>query len=258
MPGESTWDRNDGASTAGEARSPARTPRLRAPQKAGAGMAEAAAARSREGRPGTAAVPLKAGQAVRVALGVIAALVTGLAIGAVTEWFPSDVIPAATSGGPWVLVTFLVALTAAGIGSAAARGLACMAGLAIGYYGGSTLHTLPPSTGTASFWIPAALLIGPLTGLAAGWVRSGPPLLAQIAAGGVPGVLLAEGIATHHKLEALVGAGLMAGLLVWQARRDTSRAPAAWAAARAGAVALAACLAAGGVTVAWYLGTVPA
>jgi hypothetical protein len=202
-----------------------------------------------------------AGRALRAAQGVLAALVAGLAVGAVTQWFPSEIIAASTSGGPWVLVSFLVALTAAGIASATARGLACMLGLAVGYYGVAALHGYPVSSSTASFWIPAALLIGPLTGLAAGWVRAGSPLLAQIAAGGVPGVLLGEGIVTHHKLEMLAGSGLMAGLLIWQARRSSPQAPPARSAARTRAVALAlalaACLAAGALTVSWYLATVP-
>jgi hypothetical protein len=215
---------------------------------------------SSEGRSGVAAAPPKVGQAVRVALGVIAALAIGLAIGAVTEWFPTDVIPAATSGGPWVLVSFLVALTAAGIASATARGLACMAGLTIGYYSAGTLHALPSSTGTASFWIPAAMLIGPLVGLAAGCVRFGPPLLAHIATGGVPGMLLGESIAAHDRLAtyrlalALVGVGMLAGLLAWQVRRYASQTSTARAVtgAGAGAVALAACLATGALTVSFY------
>ena len=215
---------------------------------------EASAAQSPEARPGAAAAP-KAGQIVRSALGVLAALVIGLAIGAITEWFPSDVIAASTTGGPWVLVSFLVALTAAGIGSATARGLACMAGMAIGYYAVGTFHTIPPSSDMARFWVPVALLIGPLTGLAAGWIRSGPPLLAQIAAGGIPGVLIGESIAVHHQLEMLVGVAMMAGLLAWQTRRSAPQAPAARAAAGV-AVALAACVAAGALTASWYLGIV--
>ena len=135
-----------------------------------------------------------------MAMGVIAALVIGLTVGAVTL-LRSQVIPASTSGGPWVLVC-LVALTAAGLASATARGLACMVA-ATGYYGVAALHGYPVSGSTAGFWIPVALLIGPLTGLAAGWVRSGPPLLAQIAAGGVSGVLLGEGFAAGHELKML-------------------------------------------------------
>jgi Family of unknown function (DUF6518) len=214
----------------------------------------ASAAHIPEGFPRTAAPP-KAGRGVRSALGVLAALVIGLVIGAVTEWFPSDTIAASTSGGPWVLVSFLVALTAAGIASATARGLACMAGMAIGYYAAGTFHTLPPSSDMARFWIPVALLIGPLTGLAAGWIRSGPPLLAQIAAGGVPGVLIGESIAVRHPLEMLVGVAMMAGLLAWQTCRSASQSSAARAAAGV-AVALAACLAAGALTASWYLGIV--
>ena len=220
-------------------------------------LTEAPTAQTSEGPLRLAAAPLKAGQAVRVALGVIAALGIGLAVGAVTQLFPSQVIPASTSGGPWVLVSFLVALTAAGVASATARGLACMVGLATGYYGVAALHGYPVSSSTAGFWVPVALLIGPLTGLAAGWVRSGPPLLAQIAAGGVPGVLLGEGFAAGHELETLAGAALMAGLLAWQVRRAAAQAPAARAVAGAVAVALAACLAAGALTVSWYLATVP-
>jgi len=221
-------------------------------------LTEVSAARTSEDRLGAAAAPLNAGRAVRVALGAAAALAIGLAAGAGTQWFPSEVIPASTSGGPWVLVSFLVALTAAGVASATARGLACMVGLAVGYYGVAALHGFPVSSSTASFWIPVALLIGPLTGLAAGWIRSGPPLLAQIAAGGVPGVLIGEGIAAHHNLETLAGVGLAAALLAWQVRRSASQTPSAGAAARAVAVALAACLAAGALTASWYLGTVPA
>jgi len=223
-------------------------------------LTEVSAAHISEYRPGAAAAaPPKAGQAVRAALGVVAALVVGLAAGAVTQWFPTPVVAASTSGGPWALVSFLAALTAAGLASATARGLACMVGLAIGYYGVAALHGYPVSSSTASFWVPAALLIGPLTGLAAGWVRSGRPLLARIAAGGVPGVLLGEGIATHHELEILAGAGLMAGLLAWQARRCAAQSPPARTGARAAAlaVALAACLAAAALTAGWYLATVP-
>jgi hypothetical protein len=214
---------------------------------------EVSAARSFEGFPGFAASPLKAAQAVRAAaLGVTAALVVGLAIGAATEWYPTDVIPAATAGGPWVLVSFLVALTAAGIASATARGLACMMGLTIGYYGVGTLHTLQPSAGTASFWVPVAMVIGPLTGLAAGCVRSGAPLLGQIAAGGIPGVLLGESIAIEHRLQLLAGAGLMAVLVAWQVRRSAAQTSAAWAVARVVPVAVIACLAVGALTLSWY------
>jgi hypothetical protein len=63
-------------------------------------LTEVSTAHTSEDRPGVAAAPLKAGQAVRVALGVIAALVIGLAVGAVTQWFPSEAIPASTSGVP--------------------------------------------------------------------------------------------------------------------------------------------------------------
>jgi len=220
-------------------------------------LTEVSTAQISEGSLRVAAAPLKAGQAVRVALGVIAALVIGVAVGAVTQQFPSQVIPASTSGGPWVLVSFLVALTAAGVASATARGLACMVGLAIGYYGLAALHGYPVSGSTAGFWVPVALLVGPLTGLAAGWIRSGSPLLAHIAAGVIPGVLLGEGFAAGHQLETLAGAGLMAGLLAWQVRRAAAHAPAARAVAGAVAVVLAVCLAAGALTVSWYLATVP-
>lgn len=219
-------------------------------------LIESSAVQSSADRPAVAAAPLKAGQAVRFALGVTAALVTGVTVGAVTQWFPNDVIPASTTGGPWVLVSFLVALTAAGIGSATARGLACMLGLSFGYYGVAAMHGYPVSGSTAFFWVPAAMLIGPLTGLAAGWIRSGPAWLAQIGAGGVPGVLLGEGIMHAHELELLTGACLLAGLLAWQVRRSAARAPAAWAVVRAVAVTLAACFAAGAVTAGWYLATV--
>jgi hypothetical protein len=72
----------------------------------------------------------------------------------------------------------------------------------------------------------------------------------------IPGVLLGEGFAAGHQLETLAGAGLLAGLLAWQVRRSASQVPAARAVA--GAVALAACLAAGALTVSWYLAAVPA
>jgi hypothetical protein len=217
---------------------------------------EVPAAPATEGQPGVAATPLLTGRAVRVVLGVVAALVIGLVVGAVTERHPSDVIPASTAGGPWVFLSFLVALTAGRIATATARGMACMTGLAIGYYGAASLQGFELSTGTAGFWIPLALVIGPLTGLAAGWVRSGPPLLAQIGAGGVPGTLLSEGFAASHDLELLAGAVLLAALLAWQVHRAAAHAPAPLAAVRAGAVTLAACLATGALTASWYIGFV--
>lgn len=204
------------------------------------------------------AAQARGGRAVRAVLVVMAALVIGLTVGAVTEWFPSEALPASTTGSPWVLVSFLVALTAAGTASATAQGLACMVGLTIGYYGAGTFHTYPASSGTAALWVPVAMVIGPLVGLAAGWVRFGPPLLAFIAAGSVPGVLIGEAIAaqarwgTYRRELALAGVAMLAVLLVWQVCRHAAQKSTARTAATAATVALATCLAAGALTVGLY------
>ena len=95
-------------------------------------------------------------------------------------------------------------------------------------------------------------------GLVAGCVRFGSPLLAQIATGGFPGVLLGESIAAQDRMAiyrlmlALVGLGMMTGLLAWQVRRYASQTSTARAADMTGPVALAACLAAGALTVSLY------
>jgi Family of unknown function (DUF6518) len=209
------------------------------------------------GQAAPAAAPVSprwvAGRAVRLLAALVAGVTAGALIAGAQSWLPADVTQRyANAGGPWVLISFLVALAAPGVAWAIASGFACMAGLVAGFFLASALHSLPPS-GSPGLWMSAAMVFGPLTGLAAGWVRFGPPPLAATAAGGIAGILAGEAVTPQVRsgpywpVEAIAGLGLLAGLLAWRCRSPGPQRSAAWLWVTA--VALIACLAAAALTV---------
>jgi hypothetical protein len=190
--------------------------------------------------------------------GALVALAVGLALGGLTDegqhWLPWAASSLANSGGSWVLVSFVVALAAGTVGRAVVRGGAALVGLVIGYYVVAALRGVPVGASSVEFWVVAALVIGPLVGLAAGWVRHGQPSQVAVGAGTVGGLLVGEAAyslrflsgstsATYWSAQFVLGLSLMLALLVWRARRLTS-----------GAVMLLTAGAMGTITIAVYLG----
>ena len=132
------------------------------------------------------------------AAGALLVLVVALGLGALTDlgqaWLPESSASLVNSGGSWAAVAFVLALLATGTGRAVLWGLLGLAGLAGGYYATAILRHVPESPASIRFWMLAAVIVGPLLGLAASWVRRGSPVTAALGAGAAAGLLVGESI----------------------------------------------------------------
>ena len=125
----------------------------------------------------------------------------GLALGVLTAyaqgWLPGEVGSLANSSGAWTVIAFGLAWWAAARRSGTAvvvvAGALALLALLAGYVLGADVRGYPSSTALMVFWGAAAVVVGPVIGLAAAWVRSGPPVRAALGAGAVAGVLVGEG-----------------------------------------------------------------
>src|ERR1700749_1872934 len=137
------------------------------------------------------------------AAGALLVLVVALGLGALTDlgqaWLPQSSASLVNSGGSWAAVAFVLALLATGTGRAGLWGLL---GLAGAYYAAPILGHVPESPASIRFWMLAAVIVGPLLGLAASWVRRGSPVTAALGAGAAAGLLGGESI---YGLTAIAG-----------------------------------------------------
>ena len=140
------------------------------------------------------------------AAGALLVLVVAVGLGALTElgqsWLPQSTASLAHSGGSWAAVAFVLALLATGTGRAVLWGLLGLAGLVGGYYTTAILRHVAESPGSIRFWMLAAVIAGPLLGLAASWVRRGSPVAAALGAGAAAGLLGGE---SYYGLTAIAG-----------------------------------------------------
>ncbi len=109
-------------------------------------------------------------------------------------WLPEDAGSLANSSGSWVLAAFLVALLGTRLWTSVACGFITLLMLLAGYVVANELRDIATGSSTWLFWGTAAVIVGPLLGLAAYWVRFGRAELAAIGAGAVSGVLIGEGV----------------------------------------------------------------
>jgi len=130
--------------------------------------------------------------------GAAMAALTGLVLGGLTDvgqshlpWYAGAL---ANSAGSWVLVTFVVAVSGSRIRHSIVRGGLCMVGLNVGFYLTAAARNIPVSAPSVAFWLTAALIFGPIVGLAAGWVRHDDPIHAGIGAGVLAGFLAGEAV----------------------------------------------------------------
>lgn len=125
------------------------------------------------------------------------AAAAGLALGVLTafgqQWLPESFAPLANSSSSWALTAFLVALLAPRGGVAAASGSCVLVCMLIGYVVASQLRGYPSSSGLLIFWGTAAVVVGPLLGLGAYWLRCRRGPRAALGGGGISGVLIGEG-----------------------------------------------------------------
>ena len=158
------------------------------------------------------------------------AVVSGLLIGAVTEWLVLRVsfalMPLSNSAAPWIIVASLVALTARS--PRESLGLAVVALLAaiVGFYLAQGARGWGVSGHQLAFWCAVAVVAGPVIGLSAGWLRHVNRAWGAVGAGVLGGLLIGEALhglsqpsflSPHDYWHAqlVLGAGLVVVLAVW-------------------------------------------
>jgi hypothetical protein len=164
---------------------------------------------------------------------LIGSAAVGLVVGAATEraqsLLPWSTSALANSAGSWVVVAFLVALTARNLPEAAARGTVSLVGLVAGFYMAQSFRGIAVSPHTIVFWTAAAAAVGPLVGVAAGAVRRGRPITAALGAGILGGLLIGESLYGLHYIasstssgywhvQLVVGVGAASALAWWRSR----------------------------------------
>jgi len=160
-------------------------------------------------RPSPSAVLLSSA-AVSLALGVLTAYAQG--------WLPAGAASLANSAGTWVVVAFVVSARMRRVRTAAVTGAVSLLALVLGYYVTDFLRGFGVSLPTVAMWAMLAVVVGPVLGVCAGWLRAGPPPLAAIGGGFLGALLIAEGWYGLHYVAATtsvaywwaeIGAGLV-------------------------------------------------
>jgi hypothetical protein len=202
-------------------------------------------------------VPLAREMTARLFLGAV----VGLAAGALTLWsdqrVPWELEPLANSAAPWILVAGAVALTARGAGEALVLAVVTLLTLVLGFYLAEGLRGWPVSRHEVVFWSVTSVMVGPMVGLAADWLRRGSEAMASVGAGLLGGMLAGEAVYGHTQLrfstpheywyvQFALGVALAVGLPLWRSRRRWQHS------VPAVAVSVAACAVAGLGTLAAY------
>jgi hypothetical protein len=192
---------------------------------------------------------------------LVLATAIGLAAGAVTEWsvphLPFSIEPLGNSAAPWIVVTFLVALTARRMGEAVVLAVVALLALVLGFYAAEAYRGWSVSWHQVELWSVASVSIGPLVGLAAGWLRHAGRYAGALGAGVLGGLLVGEAVygltklkfsspADYWRVQIVLGVGLAVGLTLWCSRRRLLGSVPALA------ISLAACAMVGLVTLAVY------
>jgi hypothetical protein len=146
--------------------------------------------------------PAETSLAAPISNGTIArfmiACAVGFVAGALTLWsvphLPFALEPLGNSAGPWVLVAFAVALSARRTGEAMVLAVVALAALVFGFYVAEAYRGWPVSRHQVVFWLMASVVIGPLVGAAAGWLRHGALAQAGLGAGVLGGLLAGEAV----------------------------------------------------------------
>lgn len=164
--------------------------------------------------------------------GTLLALAVSAAAGALTplgqQYLPEPLAPLANSSGSWTLIAFgAVYLSRARPVPAAVLGAACFILMNELYAVVSTLRGNPYSAGLLDFWTVVAVVVGPVVGLSASWLRGGRPHLLVPAVAAPSAVLIGEGVyyltvlpefTAYGILEVAAGALLLLALVARRVR----------------------------------------
>lgn len=161
------------------------------------------------------------------------AAAVGLAVGALTLWsvlhLPFSLEPLSNTAAPWVLVAFAVALTGRGVGESLVLAIVTLLALVLGFYVAEAIRGWPVSRHQIEFWSATSVLVGPLVGFAAGWLRHAGRRAGALGAGILGGLLAGEAVyglvalkfsspAGYWYVQFVLGAGLAVGLPLWGSR----------------------------------------
>jgi hypothetical protein len=170
----------------------------------------------------------------RMAARLTLAAGVGLAVGAATEWsvphLPFFLEPLGNTAAPWILVAGAVALTAQRIGESLMLAVITLVALVLGFYVAEAYRGWPVSRHQVEFWSAASVVVGPLVGLAAAWLRHARHTTAALGAGVLGGLLAGEAVygltklkfsspAHYWHVQLTLGVGLAVGLTLWRSRR---------------------------------------
>jgi Family of unknown function (DUF6518) len=162
------------------------------------------------------------------------AIGSGLVAGGATEWsvphLPFSLEPLGNTAAPWILVAFAVALTARRMGESLMLAVVTLLALVLGFYAVEAYRGWGVSQHQVALWCVASVAIGPLVGLAAGWLRHAGRTTAALGAGTLGGLLAGEAVwgltglrlsspAGYWHVQFVVGVGLAVGLTLWRWRR---------------------------------------
>ncbi len=133
----------------------------------------------------------------RLSIPIVTSVAAGLLLGALTAfgqgWLSDSARSVSNSAGLWCLVAFLVAVTVARRSVSALIGFLTLLALLAGYVLASADRGYESSTSLMVFWGLAAVVVGPVLGIAAHEVRRGPPMSAALGIAVMSGILVGEG-----------------------------------------------------------------
>lgn len=122
----------------------------------------------------------------------------GLLVGALTSVgqgvLPELLSPLANSAGAWSLAAFGLALTEREPRRAALLGALALAAMLAGYSIANAAAGYGLGTRAIVFWGAAAIVVGPVLGIGAAWLRGSSPVLAGLGISPIAGILIGEGI----------------------------------------------------------------
>jgi hypothetical protein len=122
----------------------------------------------------------------------------GAFVGAVTEWsvlhVPFALLPLSNSAAPWILFASVVALTARCVRESLVLAILTLLALIAGFYLAQTTRGWTLSAHQLAFWCATTVIVGPLIGVAVGWVRHATHARRAVGGGVLGGLLAGEAV----------------------------------------------------------------
>ena len=161
----------------------------------------------------------------------------GFAVGMLTSFgqavLPFEMASLANSAGAWSLAAFLLCLCNAVPSRGLLLGFLALAGMLAGYFVATELRGFPTGRSLVLFWGVAAIVVGPVLGVGAAWVRGTERRRVAAGAAAIAGILVGEGAygltivagttsPVYWALQVVLGLGIVIGLSATRLREPAS------------------------------------